>query len=391
MDYKLPKHIISALLKNETSLGEHPSLPPDEEDKFLIYLLDDYYKEISSSIEIEDVELIKKELQQLLTRCKKIESSCLEALEKLCENVLNKIFEIPEETINIECKLTDNIDVSQQRLIPERTSDFSFDDIDDMSYLTQEIYKRRMLNALIVGASMVYSNHIDYYVQDLFKINPELPSLYKRILDLNTKLLYKEKDTLNMKEGFEAGKVDVNIGSPDEKISINAEAIIFPVLLEETIKGILEVAIAHGLPKDIKKAEYVIKKADFKLAENWDMRIGVPLWLQIMSIFEELNLDVLDNGMINFFLYEVAQMECDEFNSFLQNVFKGTKKGKNDIQNIISNIQHDKELDDFNDFMSQKISSKYVLNDDEEYFTSEELLDDSDEYFTSEELIADSL
>lgn len=391
MNYQLPKHIISALLKNQTSLGEHPALPPDEEETFLYYLLEDYYNEISNTIEVDDVNLIKKELQELLTRCKKIETSCLEALEKLCENVLNQIFEIPEETISIECKLTDSVDVSQQRIVPERTADFSFDDIDDMSYLTQEIYKRRILNALIVGASMVYANNIEYYVQDLFKIHPELPSLYKRILDLNTKLLYMEKDTLNVEDNVDAGKVDVNLGAIDEKVTVNAEAIIFPVLLEETIKGILEVAIAHGLPKERNKAEYVIKKADFKLAENWDMRLGVPLWLQIVSIFDELGLDILDSCTINFFFYELAQLECDEFNSILQNVFKGTKKGKNYIKELFANIQHDKELDDFNDFMSQKNTSRYELNDEEQYFTSDELLNLDDDYFTPEELIVDSL
>ena len=30
---KLPKHILEALKQNKTSLGQHPSYPPDEEDK----------------------------------------------------------------------------------------------------------------------------------------------------------------------------------------------------------------------------------------------------------------------------------------------------------------------------------------------------------------------
>ena len=30
----LPKHILEALKQNKTSLGEHPSYPPEEEEKF---------------------------------------------------------------------------------------------------------------------------------------------------------------------------------------------------------------------------------------------------------------------------------------------------------------------------------------------------------------------
>ena len=44
MSYKLPKHIIKSILSNKTSLGDHPALPPDEEEKFLLYLLDDMKK-----------------------------------------------------------------------------------------------------------------------------------------------------------------------------------------------------------------------------------------------------------------------------------------------------------------------------------------------------------
>lgn len=376
MNYKLPKHIIKSILTNKTSLGEHPSFPPDEEEKFLLYLLEDYYTELCGSIDTNDIEVIKQDLQKLITQCKKLESNNINALEKLCENVLNEIFEIPEDTINITCKLVNSVDVSQQRILPEKTKDFTFDDIDDMSYLTQEIYKRRMLNALVVGAAMFYSNHIDFYVQDLFKINPELPSIYKKILDLNAKLLYLQKDTLDMKYTTDAGKVDVELTTNGGKVSVKSEGIIFPILLEETIKGILEVAISHGLPEDKKKAEYVTKKADFKLAENWDMRLGVPLWLSITSLLDELDIDIIDNGMINFFLFEISQMKCEEFNKFLQNVFRHTNKGKTDLENIALNIIHEKEMDDFNEFMHQQNSKNTQLNDEDDYFTGEELIAD---------------
>lgn len=49
-----------------------------------------------------------------------------------------------------------------------------------MNYLSGEIYKRRMLNALVAGASMYYMNYIGNYIKEIFEINPDLPSLYKK-------------------------------------------------------------------------------------------------------------------------------------------------------------------------------------------------------------------
>ena len=58
---------------------------------------------------------------------------------------LNKIFDIPEETIVLQCKIVSSVDTSNQRVVPEKTTDFTFDDIDDMTYLTQEIYKKKII------------------------------------------------------------------------------------------------------------------------------------------------------------------------------------------------------------------------------------------------------
>lgn len=90
-------------------------------------------------------------------------------------------------------KLVDNIDVKDERLVPEKTVNYTFDDIDDMNQLTDEVYKRRMLDSLVSGASIVYSEKMKYYLQGLFEINDELPSLYKKIFELNGILLYLEK------------------------------------------------------------------------------------------------------------------------------------------------------------------------------------------------------
>lgn len=372
---ELPKHIIKSLRTNRTSLGEHPAFPPEEEEKFIVNLVSDTFNEIVENTDIEDVTVLENELSTIIGQCRKIEKDNIQALEELSYKIITEMFDIPSDTLKMEGKIVNKIDTSTERLVPEKTEGFSFDDIEDMNYLSGEIYKRRMLNALVAGASMYYMNYIGNYIKEIFEINPDLPSLYKKMIDDNNLLLYISKDTLNTKETTDGGKVDVTISSKDEYPIIKAEGLLFPILFEEIVKGILELAISHGLPNNVEKAKYVIGKADFKIAEVWDMRLGYALWKLIQDEISECGYDILEIG-INFFLMELSQMDTEEFNSTLKEIFARTKKGKRNIDEIVQRITYNKDKDEFDDYIKTKNDSTIQINDDE-YFTPEELITDN--------------
>lgn len=372
---ELPKHIIKSLRTNRTSLGEHPAFPPEEEEKFIVNLVSNTFNEIVENTDIEDVTVLENELSTIIGQCRKIEKDNIQSLEELSYKIITEMFDIPSDTLKMEGKIVNKIDTSTERLVPEKTEGFSFDDIEDMNYLSGEIYKRRMLNALVAGASMYYMNYIGNYIKEIFEINPDLPSLYKKMIDYNNLLLYISKDTLNTKETTDGGKVDVTISSKDEYPIIKAEGLLFPILFEETVKGILELAISHGLPNNVEKAKYVIGKADFKIAEVWDMRLGYALWKLIQDEISECGYDILEIG-INFFLMELSQMDTEEFNSTLKEIFARTKKGKRNIDEIVQRITYNKDKDEFDDYIKTKNDSTIQINDDE-YFTPEELITDN--------------
>ena len=375
---KLPSYIIKALNDGKTSLGQHPSFPPEEEDAFTIDLLSCFFDDLIEGLGDENISIeeLKSKLSDALSECKKIESKHTEELEKLCADTVNEIFSIPDDTLKIEMNIVDNIDIRDERLVPEKTVNFTFDDIEDMNYLTEEVYKRRMLNALVAGAAMSMSENIGSYIQGLFEIDSELPSLYKRIFKLNNVLLYLEKDSFNKDEMTDGGKVDVNISSPTNIVEIKSQGVLMPILLEETIKGILELAISHGLPKDAAKAQYVISKSDFKLAEMWDMRLGLPLWLLMENILKEQGIGISNVGA-NYLLMEIATLNTEDFNHILKEVFKKTKKGKSILSNIASSIINRKEENEFSNYMSDKNLNTEVIGD-EEYYNPEELITDSE-------------
>ena len=372
---ELPKHIIKSLRTNRTSLGEHPAFPPEEEEKFIVNLVSDTFNEIVENTDIEDVTVLENELSTIIGQCRKIEKDNIQALEELSYKIITEMFDIPSDTLKMEGKIVNKIDTSTERLVPEKTEGFSFDDIEDMNYLSGEIYKRRMLNALVAGASMYYMNYVGKYIKEIFEVNPDLPSLYKKMIDYNNLLLYISKDTLNTKETTDGGKVDVTISSKDEYPIIKAEGLLFPILFEEIVKGILELAISHGLPNNVEKAKYVISKADFKIAEVWDMRLGYALWKLIQDEISECGYDILEIG-INFFLMELSQMDTEEFNSTLKEIFARTKKGKRNIDEIVQRITYNKDKDEFDDYIKTKNDSTIQINDDE-YFTPEELITDN--------------
>lgn len=368
---KLPDFLIKGIKDNATSLGDHPAFPPEEEDTFVGFILNAQYKHIMEPFDGQDISIkeISKRLSELIAECQKIEATNKEALEKLCSDIIATIFEIPEDTIDIESKLVDRCDMSKYRMTPEATPDFSFEDIDEMKGLSDEIYKRRMVNALIAGASMYYGSNIEYYIREIYKINPELIRLYAEITKYNMVMLYNQPDTIKSVERCDSGKVDLYIGNEDERIKIRAEGVIFPVLLEYTIRGILETASQQGLPLDRDKAEYILSKADYRLAENWDLRLGLPLWSILMSDIEKCggNLDEIGS---NFIIMEISRLHPEVFNNYLQNAFKQTKKGLSMTKELIDTIQYNKEVDDFDNFVQTK-NSKYSINDNAEYSPDE--------------------
>ena len=371
----LPKHIISAIEKNKTSIGDNPCLPPEDEKKFLLKLLTNYFNKITTNNNFSNIETLQDELSSLIVKCKKIERHHIDDLEKICIECVNEIFNIPEDTIDIKASLVNNVDVSSERLYPESIDDFSFDTIEDMEYLTQEIYKRRFINALISGIALYYASNFKPYFQKVFEIDSELPSLYKKIMTLNNVLLYLSKDSLNVKENNDGGKVDVYIKGEENMIQLQAEALLFPILLNETIKGLLELSISHGLPKDREKANYIIAKSDFKMAEIWDLRLGIVLWERISDILASLDIDIANVG-INFFTMYLSTMSPDEFNNSMREILANTKRGKEILKEICTEIVELKEQDEFDDYMISQQNNQLQINDDD-YFEADELIIDS--------------
>lgn len=367
----LPQFLFKLVKTHTTSLGDNEAFPTSDEYPFDYALLKERYNEVCDAIddiglESLDEDYLMSELSSLVTKCKELETPVRDALEKVCENALNKLFAIPEESINMTFKLVDRIKFkSPIRMRPESSDSlkYSFKDIADIDLSNKAIGKRRFIDALIQGASYIYANVEGLYIDDIDRINPELPRLYRKIRIINDFLLFTKKEEMSDDKPMQGSYVETHLGIDDAKTTIKAQGIIFPLLFHEAIKGLFELFSAHGLPQDREKAQYIIRKADFVLAEPWDLRLGVGLWRMIFGGVEDTN-------MIPYMFTSFVKIPTDEFNLSVKEILSNTEKGNEIINALMTDAEYDNGYQQFTNRINARNVDKSLIQDS--YFTGAE-------------------
>lgn len=367
----LPQFLFKLVKTHTTSLGDNEAFPTSDEYPFDYALLKERYNEVCDAIddiglESLDEDYLMSELSSLVTKCKELETPVRDALEKVCENALNKLFAIPEESINMTFKLVDRIKFkSPIRMRPESSDSlkYNFKDIADIDLSNKAIGKRRFIDALIQGASYIYANVEGLYIDDIDRINPELPRLYRKIRIINDFLLFTKKEEMSDDKPMQGSYVETHLGIDDAKTTIKAQGIIFPLLFHEAIKGLFELFSAHGLPQDREKAQYIIRKADFVLAEPWDLRLGVGLWRMIFGGVEDTN-------MIPYMFTSFVKIPTDEFNLSVKEILSNTEKGNEIINALMTNAEYDNGYQQFTNRINARNVDKSLIQDS--YFTGAE-------------------
>ena len=384
---KLPPFIYKAIKEKRTSLGDNPAFPPYGNFGFEYDVIKKKYIDVSKAIdgfiesgEIEsnDVEYLISYISKLTTECKKIESSLRPQLQKLCENIVCKSFSVPSETILLSCKLVDKIKPKNGiRVLPEDSESgdniYTFEDIDELEMANKIILKRRFINSLIQGISYWLSIDIDEWRDEVDKLNDRLWGLWTKIIIINNYLLFNKQEKIDNKTPMQLSYVEVHVGKKGKKTEINAQGKLFPYLLRETFRGFLEMFSSHGLPENVSKAMYIVRKADFLVAEPWDLRFGMGI-VELLknSLTDKYGSKLMsDTARIPFFFTDLCSMEVDEFNNTIKNFIIGTKKGKIIADYFDKKISNDFDYQEFKDKIKQKNLSTSLISDGD--FSKDEL------------------
>ena len=371
----LPKFIFDAVMRHETSLGDNPAFPGEDDYPFDYMILKERLKDLHMQMQdigltLEDTDELVSTLASMVNKCRRMEEPIKDSLEKLCENAINRLFAIPEGLVNIKCKLVDKVkyDISLS-VTPESSVNkkFRFKDIKDFDQSKAAITKRRLIDSLIMGASEYYTAMKSLYMEELNRLNPELLELYDRIMILNSYINFITEEEMTDERPKQGSYVEVYVGGNGKKSTIHAQGLIFPLLLHDTIKGFFELFSCHGLPSDRDKREYIIKKADFLLAEPWDMRFGVKLWT---SIFDRI--EFADNtNIIPYIFMELVKLPVEEFNGVMKELFMGTEAGDAIMQGLISKSMYNDGYQKFKNRINARNLDRSVIADS--YFTAAEL------------------
>lgn len=365
----LPNFLFKGVKEHETSIGDSVVFPTNGKYPYDYMVLKTRYAEVCDAIESLGIESLGEDylmsrLNSLVKECMEIERPVRDALERVCENALNKLFAIPSEMINMTFKLVDKVKFKRGvRMQPESEEEakYIFKDLDDIELGDKAIAKRRLVNSLIQGAAYTYAKKATLYEDDINRINQDLCRLYDEIRIINDYLLFTKQEKMTDEKPMQGSYVEVRLGQAESKTSIDSQGIIFPLLFQEAIKGMFELFSAHGLPKDVSKAQYVVRKADFLLAEPWDLRLGVGLWDKLFSKIEDTNL-------IPYVFTSFVRLPIDEFNTTTKEILSNTEKGDEIMVSLIGDAEHDNGYQSFTNRINAKNLSKSLIND--VYFAS---------------------
>jgi hypothetical protein len=379
---RMHKDLENDLLNGKHSLGKHPIFPEGDESTFEEKIMGERFMEVSKRYkrnnDINEIDNIKimGEMMPMLKDAIKLESPYRKELEKLAISMIREEYDMDEDVVEIVAELTTKIDVEGTKKNPRPiTVDMEFKNHDEMITANEEVYKRRFLNAMIQGAAKKV-NHMYHMVDDeLTEIDPRLPNKYSKLMSAADYMYYIVPA---MDEGVTGGIVKVEFPSTkNPKAKIHAQAMVFPVLIHELVKGVMELLSAHGLPKNKKMGNYVINKADFLAAEPWDMRLGPGLWTRFTNMIEP------DDFHLKHHIYsELSALPVREFNIKMKEIMANTKEGKKIIANIVTEIKNGLKEDEFNEAIESigvKNSEPIVNTEESEGFNIDDLLGGEDE------------
>lgn len=361
----------SELKERKHSLGKHPIFPEDDEKTFEQRIIADRFLDVMKNFKEKfDVETINNDEVKycqapLLKECMQIESKHKKVLEGLAVDMIREEYNMSEDIVEITAELCDNIslDGTKKEGLPT-VVEVEFDNHSDIKLANDNVYKRRFLNAMTQGAAKKSSHMFHMANKELGDLDPRLTSKYGKLMAAADYCYFVEPDMHDVinKEGgktIAGGLVTVTLPTEDNpKCHIHAQGMVFPVLIHELVKGVMEILSAHGLPDDKKMSDYVIGKADFLSAEPWDMRLGSGLWERFTSHFNEEDFTLKHN------VYSVlAALPVGEFNHGMREIMAHTKEGKQIISDIVEGCKHRIQQDKYRDEIGDDDSGGFSLND----------------------------
>lgn len=364
----MPDFILKKIDGGETPLsGNFKSVY----DGFLKRAANNRYEEIrkffNDDISSHSREEIYNKLSGLLSKCRKKEEPIKDNLQSMCYNMVTGELHVPDGVVDIECKISEISRGAKLHIKPDTDEDVEYDDVSSIEIEDLETQKRILINFIIYGCARKLSEKIlSDSIKDVFGMDEELPHLYSMIMKINEYLVFVSDFEITDDDHKQGGTVEVQLSNEGELSKIRATGIIFPVLLQETVSGLLELSASYGLPDDKERARRILNVSDALENDPWIMRFGPSIW---SAIENAVGSDIEDAP---YFIKALSCLDAEEFSRVFRELTAGTKEGKKAIADIYKQSKYDCDYDDFKNDIATKRKENMITDS---YFTEDELME----------------
>ncbi len=298
----------------------------------------------------------------------KLEQSNRRKLEALAKNTVQKYFGVPDEVMeNILAILQAPGNVDGRGMDDDGSDEMSEEDLiqdftpEEQNLIKQHVDKRIITNALIMGAGFKSHNLLDKIQNELDAISPKLLPIYKKIMAGANMQFWQMSPTRDMKVNKDdpgqknianvmlGGKAELIIGEDKNGDGIRevegakAEAIIFPVLLHEVVKAVLEYIFANGLPQFTSNINRAIMSRTEKLHfEHWHKLLGPRLWKYLHDAIDYIVHDrEADYTIVAYLLQEISILPPNKFIQLVDYILHDGQKAIAILTKMLDGIEED--------------------------------------------------
>ena len=326
----------------------------------------------------------------------------IERLEQKAVEMIKKQFSIPNDAIDFEATITGlppkmlvGRDVSPQEAenlsrqtgvkvgkinraglrMQKGTSEVPQGKSEDE--LKPKIKRRRITNAMMHGAARKSQNlhHMD---DQLRQENPQLGQNYANVMAANDASYWLlDDDTIREQgqQGIHAGNARIQLSSEaGGKPKVIAQGMIFPILLHELTKGVLELMSLWSLPKDRDVRQYVLDKTDNLESETNDIRLGPIIWTKFV---EQIPFD--NQEVISLTWNMLQELSDHDFNGIIDGLLSNSTDAQTKInrlaQEALEELQKeasDDALGGYDDSPEQEGDNDNDDNNDDDVLTPPE-------------------
>lgn len=335
-------------LVSDSFLGDNCFLPDNK--GFGMVLIKKAWNDITTRLQsvrgfnnkltLDDLSIL---FENKLIEVQKREANNKERLELLCEKSCLSVFDAPGSSVTVKCNLGTVVNVDGPSPVAQPVN--YQDEMGEESLIL--VHKRDIVNCLNYGLAHCVYEKFEALANEIEKIDPELPGLYKELLTVYDALHlvdvcdFKEVDEKRLRL---LSFVKLTFHGVDNQPTIDSYAVCFPLLVIETLKGFCELFTSHGLPDDIDQAEDVLKATDCLDKEQWCHIVGPVMWRLVFQGVPEA-----DTSELPYFMMDLSTMDSGDFKDFLSTVLLSTPQGEGVVNMLFNHAKRALKYDCFED------------------------------------------